>query len=551
MATGWSSTGTARARSGPEPPTAGSRWSPRPWTSAACSRSWTTQKPRRVHQHGVAKPPSSRRCCGRRRAQPYIPPRARGGRRGGLLLRPLGQDGRRVGRGVRERVEGILAEVVYVVAGQVVAGVEGRAGLPAERVLLPFGLRGLRAGEEAARRDALVLEGAVVRAAFERRVGLGRDVPGLEVRSEDVLDLVRPLVDGVDGVWGAGHVEVEVGGDVLDLALFQVLDVVPGAEEPDLLGPPEREADPVAGLCVQLGAPERDLEHRRRPRAVVVDAWPLGHGIQVRPDHQGFIPAPRSFGYDVGRAVAAAPAHEDPHPRRSPIRQQPVAERSVRADHWYANSGRSERPKQHFAAGLARVEDDRRGRPGLLRVGGLRPEGAGAAPQERDVVPREVFEVSRLAPARGTPGVHGPEHRLHFTCARALHEREVRLPDRGPSYDQVGRPGGQVAGKLEGLDLDLVARFAEALRDVIGGGVVAGGAGGAVAAVLVGDGLEALRVREDPVDRHGLAQFGRKTGFGGGGRRFPAARGQEAYEQRHKEWGMGWAHASHVMGTVS
>src|SRR5918998_48390 len=171
---------------------------------------------------------------------------------------------------------------------------------------------------------------------------------------------------------------------------------------------------------------------------------------------------------------------------------------------------------------------------------------AAFVPKVRDVAPGEVLEASRLAPAREPPGVDAPEPRRHFTCARALHEREVRLPDRGPRYLQVGRPGGQVAGKLEGLDLDLVARFAEPLRDVIGGGVVAGGAGGAVAAGLGGDGLEAPRVREDPVDRHGLAQFGRKTGFGGGGRRFPAARGQgqEAYEQRHEEWGMGWAHAS-------
>src|ERR671917_141358 len=223
-----------------------------------------------------------------------------------------------------------------------VAGVEGGARLSAEGLLLPLGLRAAGPGEEAAGGDALVLERAVVRAAVERRVRLGRDVSGL---------------------------------------LFpQPLDVVAGADEADLLRPPEREADLVAGLRVEPRELERHLQHRRRPRAVVVDAGTLRHGVQVRPDHHGVVPvAPRRLGYDVGGARLPALGHGDARLRRLPARQQTFPERCGGANPGYADAGTAERAAQHLVLVLARVEYERRRRAGSLRVFGLCPERAGAA----------------------------------------------------------------------------------------------------------------------------------------------------------------------------
>src|SRR5262245_22442032 len=66
--------------------------------------------------------------------------------------------------------------------------------------------------------------------------------------------------------------------------------MVARAHEPTLLRTPEAEAHPGAGLRSRLGKLQRGLEHRRRTAAIVVDARPFRHTVEVcANDDQGTI----------------------------------------------------------------------------------------------------------------------------------------------------------------------------------------------------------------------------------------------------------------------
>ena len=103
----------------------------------------------------------------------------------------------------------------------------------------------------------------------------------------------------------ADHVEVEVQGDLVALGLRQVVHVVRGADEVGLLRTPESEPDLVrhGDLRNLLG----DLEDRRRPAAVVVDAGTGVDRVQVGANHHDVVRiASGRLGEDVvGRRDAA------------------------------------------------------------------------------------------------------------------------------------------------------------------------------------------------------------------------------------------------------
>ena len=71
-------------------------------------------------------------------------------------------------------------------------------------------------------------------------------------------------------------------------------------------------------------------------------------------------------------------------------------------------------------------------------------------------------------------------------------------------------------GVVERLEVDVVARLAQGLGDVVDRGVVAGSAGRAGAAVGVGDGLERLEVVGEPAELDGLAELLRRGVAGRG-----------------------------------
>src|SRR5262245_6790012 len=70
------------------------------------------------------------------------------------------------------------------------------------------------------------------------------------------------------------------------------------ADETALLSTPEAEAHPHAGLRSLLGKLQGGLEHRRRTAAIIIDARPLRHTVEVcANDDQG------TSGADVGQHV--------------------------------------------------------------------------------------------------------------------------------------------------------------------------------------------------------------------------------------------------------
>jgi hypothetical protein len=204
---------------------------------------------------------------------------------GRCVRRPVGAAHRRGGlREGQRRVRGAVGELLdrrLVEVAEVVARLLGRLDV-------------FRAAEEAAGRDARVYERFVVGASIE--LGrLGLEPLGGEVVEEYVLyrpRAARPggpegvpvaVVDEPDEVRRAYHVEVQVDGDVLLLPRGQLVDIVRGTVEPLLLGAPEREADVVDRLDVELLHLQGDLQDARRARAVVVDAGSLGDGVEVSP----------------------------------------------------------------------------------------------------------------------------------------------------------------------------------------------------------------------------------------------------------------------------
>ena len=160
------------------------------------------------------------------------------------------------------------------------------------------------------------------------------------------------------------------------------------------------------------------------------------------------------------------------------------------------------------AAGLALVEDDHADGAGGLGVEGLDGEVTGAPLHEGDVAGHEAGEVGRLAPAGGARRGRRRQHHVdRLDGARPCRGgREVGGDEVFLGVGElVGRGAlehGEVLGELERerLALDLEARRLEATGDVVDALGVAGTAGGAVAAVAVGDALEGDEVAVGATD---------------------------------------------------
>ena len=89
-----------------------------------------------------------------------------------------------------------------------------------------------------------------------------------------------------------------------------------GAEQAGLLGPPEREADLLAVPDAELGHLLGDLEDGRGAAAVVVDARPGDHRVEMgADDHHPVGVAGRGVGDDVAGGPVRVDLGEglDPH----------------------------------------------------------------------------------------------------------------------------------------------------------------------------------------------------------------------------------------------
>ncbi|CVN01448.1 Uncharacterised protein [Streptococcus pneumoniae] len=119
----------------------------------------------------------------------------------------------------------------------------------------------------------------------------------VELRAEQGLSTDRPVgrehAERVLVVQRGHHVQVGVEDDVLTLRGGQGVHVVVRAQQADLLGAPQGEADLALGL-VGLGGLARDLEGRRDARGVVVDARALRHAVQVGAEHHDVVVAARA-----------------------------------------------------------------------------------------------------------------------------------------------------------------------------------------------------------------------------------------------------------------
>ena len=377
-------------------------------------------------------------------------------------------------------------------------------------------------------------EGSVVGAVVERS-RVGREPYRREVIDVELLDLVRPgraargaVADEADEVRRAVHVVVQVEVDLLPLGRRELARVVARADQTLFLRAPPREAravlDHVVLVAIRIVDVElsreldRDLEERRRAGAVVVDARPGKHRVEVSARHRDVVRVTDlCLGEDVrGLAILSDGLGEDVdgHVRIvAPELDQLGPDRVARPDHGPSKRGGPKRPaKDCRPAGLALVHDHDRARPGRLRVLGLLAERAGAALEQGDLPGLEAGggEVGRLAAARrGVVRVRAdrddhvdrPQVRRDVTAARVGHGDEVLVLLVGLGIRRHALELGRrrLADELERelLDRHVVARLAKHGRDVVHGRLVAGCDGAAVAAVLVGDLLELLQMLPD------------------------------------------------------
>src|SRR3712207_2001475 len=463
-------------------------------------------------------------------------------------------------RPVGQLAEGRGVQVVYVVAGLVVARVVWCTGQAAVGRSLLRALCALGAGEQAAAGDAFVDKRLVVRAAVEGR-GLGLEAAGGEVVVEDPLDLggaVRAgarlvgavaVVDEAHVVRRAEHVEVEVHHDVAQAFFAHLADVVGGADEARLLRAPEREADLVARLYVELGHLLGDLQDARRARPVVVYAGALIHRVEVGAHDHGA--ARGAFCRPADHVARGALLHEglgrDAHHRVALLVDvvELFADLEARADDRDLEGvGGAQGAREDAApAGVALVKDPARRGAGLLGFQGFLPEGARPALDERDVARRKVREVGIFAAAGVAAGrvsrrdadVHGLHGGLGGAGTRVGHGREVlalHVEPRG-GLDALHLRGRVLLEKeeVERLQPDLVAGGPELLRDVPRRVVVAFGPGGPGVAVGGRDPLELTLVLHYAFGRYRPAELGRTVARRRDGDR---ARGTENGQQHQR-----------------
>ena len=256
------------------------------------------------------------------------------------LCRRVREGERRERDRVAVHVERVIVVVRERVARLVVAGVELRArGAAPDRLLLRR-LDLLRAREEAAGGDAVLDERLVVAAPVERRVVVRLADEGV-VRLEDVLDRGRAgrdrhrslerrlvgVVDHLDVVRRADHVEVQVEGDLVLLGLAQAVHVGRRADQAFFLSAPPREAQRV--LRLQLRELLGELQQRGGTAAVVVDPGACLDGVEMGSGHDDVVVvAAVELGDHVGLRIVH---HRDGRGRARPGER--LAGGEARADH--------------------------------------------------------------------------------------------------------------------------------------------------------------------------------------------------------------------------
>ena len=302
-----------------------------------------------------------------------------------------------------------------------------------------------------------------------------RLVDRVEVAGEDLLELDRALrhvdavgdrdvgpvgVEGADDVvLGSDHVVVEVRGDALPLGLGQGVDVLGGADEPDLLRSPEAQAHLVVDLVRLLGERLGDGEQAGDAGGVVVDPRALGDAVEVRAHHLHVVRVAGSgLGDDVPRLDVlegrlhrevgehrCVPGGEDLLAQRVALGELQRCTGDVALD--AVADGAVERT-------LGVVVDDDRGGARLGGRGDLLAEGADAALHEDDGPGVHIAVVARLAAelaaglvAVGVVGGQGDrgvgERRLGALGVGQRRERLLRLAlhAEGDLAERLGRNG--------------------------------------------------------------------------------------------------------------
>jgi hypothetical protein len=157
-------------------------------------------------------------------------------------------------------------------------------------------------------------------------------------------------------------------------------DVVLGAEQPELLAAPEREADAVGLVDAERRHVLDDLEERRRARAVVVDAGSLGDRVEVRADDDGALGPPlvesaitfcdgvvRARPFRRAAGVDAVPPSCHPKPRWATLAR--ACPRNQRAPGPVTHQGRGDTREETTRACAACDRD----RAGVLMVASVAP----------------------------------------------------------------------------------------------------------------------------------------------------------------------------------
>lgn len=211
--------------------------------------------------------------------------------------------------GLSVPLESIPCEVADVVTCFVIVHVIGDTSLATEELSLFCGLDNLSTSEKTTRGNAKVEEASVIATAAE--VGGHRvETVGSEELLEEDLSLGTAggaalvesasvtIVDAENVVGRSDHVEVEVQTDLGGLFSGEVLGVVVGAEQTELFGGPEGDANGVVD-CV-AGELLSNLEDTDDAGAVVVDTRAGLHRVGVTAnDEDGVLVAADGLGDDV------------------------------------------------------------------------------------------------------------------------------------------------------------------------------------------------------------------------------------------------------------
>lgn len=197
--------------------------------------------------------------------------------------------------GLSVPLESVPREVSDVVARAMVVNVVRNTSLAAEELSLLLGLDDFSTGEETTRGNTEVEETSIITATAEVRGHRVKTILSEEVLEESlslraaggaglVESAAVAVVDAQDVVGRGDHVEVEVQADLGGLFGGEVLGVVVGAEQAELLGGPEADADGVVdGVAGELFG---DFEDADDAGAVVVDTWAGLHGVGVAADDE-------------------------------------------------------------------------------------------------------------------------------------------------------------------------------------------------------------------------------------------------------------------------